>query len=99
MAPRKTAQDLKKEKEKLEQELKIKQQNLKALKKQSAELQRRERTHRLCTHGALLEQYMSPDDFTDEQISYALNEIFNVPDIRKFLQEIREQTNSATEIP
>lgn len=99
MAQRKTVQDLKKEQEKLEQELKIKQQNLKALKKQSAELERRERTHRLCTHGAMLEQYLNPDEYTDDQISYILREIFNDPSFREFLREIREQNASTTEIP
>lgn len=98
MTRRKTIEDLQKEQEKLEQELKVKQQNLKMVKQQAKELDRKNRTHRLCTHGAMLEQYLNPDEFTDEQISYFMNEVFNDPGIKEFLQEIKKQTNTATEI-
>ena len=58
MARKKMIEELRSEQEKLEQELKVKTQNLKALRQQDTELARKERTHRLCTHGAMLEQYL-----------------------------------------
>lgn len=89
MTRRKTIEDLRKEQEKLEQELKIKQQNLKMVKQQAKELERRNRTHRLCTHGAMLEQYLSPDEYTDEQIKDILRELFTEPSVLRFLDEVK----------
>ena len=64
MARKKTIDELRIEREKAEQDLKLRQENLKKLKAKEAELTRNARTHRLCTHGAMLEQYLSPDEFT-----------------------------------
>ena len=89
MTRTKTAQDLQKMQEKLEQELKIKQQNLKMVKQQAKELDRRNRHHRLCTHGAMLEQYLSPDEYTDEQIKDILRELFTEPSVLRFLDEVK----------
>ena len=58
MARTKTVEELQAEQERIENELKIKTQKLKALKQQQQEQLRKERTHRLCTHGAMLEQYL-----------------------------------------
>ena len=59
MARKKTLEELQAEREKAEQDLKMRQENLKKLKQKEAELTRSQRTHRLCTHGAMLEQYIS----------------------------------------
>ena len=97
MARTKTAQDLQKMQEKLEQELKIKQQNLKMVKQQAKELDRRNRTHRLCTHGAMLEQYLSPDEFTDEQISAILRSLFTDQGVISFLNDVKRQSEGPSE--
>ena len=76
MARKKTLEELQAEREKAEQDLRMRQENLKKLKQKEAELTRSQRTHRLCTHGAMLEQYISPDEFTDEQIDRILKAIF-----------------------
>ncbi len=79
MARKKTVEELRKDLEKAEQDLKIRQENLKKLKQKEAELSRKQRTHRLCTHGAILEQYLPPDEFTDEQIEQILKSLFRKP--------------------
>lgn len=79
MARKKTLEELQAEREKAEQDLRMRQENLKKLKQKEAELTRSQRTHRLCTHGAMLEQYISPDEFTDEQIDRILKSLFTAP--------------------
>ena len=68
MPQKKTLEDLLIEREKAEQNLKLQQEKLKQLKKKEAELARNARTHRLCTHGAMLEQYLSTDEYPDELV-------------------------------
>ena len=53
MARKKTIDELRIEREKAEQDLKLRQGNLRKLRKKEAELTRNARTHRLCTHGAM----------------------------------------------
>ncbi len=93
MARKKTIEELQSEQEKLEQELKVKQQNLKALRRQKAELTRKERTHRLCTHGAMLEQYLAPERFTDEQVSEMLKVIFNWDPVIQLMKDADQYNN------
>lgn len=93
MAKKKTLQELQEEQERMENELKIKTQKLKALKQQEKELARKERTHRLCTHGAMLEQYLPPEEFSDDQIDKILRSVFQSENVRQFIDRIREQTD------
>ena len=93
MARKKTIDELRIEREKAEQDLKLKQDNLRKLRKKEAELTRNARTHRLCTqtHGAMLEQYLSPDEFTDEQIESILKSVFRRTDIIEMLESVKRQ--------
>lgn len=91
MARKKTIEELRMEREKAEQDLKIRQQNLKKLKQKEAELTRRERTHRLCTHGAMLEKYLDPEEFTSEQIDYFLNVLFRKQETQDLLDYARRK--------
>ncbi len=93
MARKKPIEELRIEQEKLEQEMKLKAQNLKVLKQKQAELERKERTHRLCTHAAILEQYLPPEEYTDEQINGILTQIFRSPDVIDLLREVKRQQN------
>ena len=68
MARAKTVEELQAEQERIENELKVKTQKLKALKQQQQEQLRKERTHRLCTHGTMLEQHLPPEEFTEDWI-------------------------------
>ena len=91
MARKKTIDELRIEREKAEQDLKLRQENLRKLRKKEAELTRNARTHRLCTHGAMLEQYLSPDEFTDDQIESILKSVFRRTDIIEMLESIKRQ--------
>ena len=97
MARTKTIQELQAEQEKMEEELKIKTQKLKALRQQEKELARKERTHRLCTHGAMLEQYLPPEEFSDDQIDKILRSVFQSENVRQFVDRFREQTDEQPE--
>lgn len=97
MAKKKTLQELQEEQEKMENELKVKTQKLKALKQQEKEFARKERTHRLCTHGAMLEQYLPPEENTDEQIDRFLRTLFSLPEVMQILNRIKEETDEQPE--
>ena len=97
MAKKKTAQDLRTEQERLENELKIKNQKLKTLKQQEKELARKERTHRLCTHGAMLEQYLPPEEYTDEQIDRFLRTLFQIPEVMQILHRVKAEFEEQSE--
>ena len=86
MARKMTIEELRMEREKAEQDLKNQQQKLKTLRRQEAEMTRNARPHRLCTHGAMLEQYLNPEEYTDEQIERILKDIFRRPDIASMIQ-------------
>ena len=91
MAKKKTIQELQEEQERMENELKVKSQKPKALKQQEKELARKERTHRLCTHGAMLEQYLPPDEYTDDEIDKILRTVFQSDSIRQFVNSVMQQ--------
>ena len=97
MARTKTVEELQAEQERIEKELKIKTQKLKALQQQEKELARKERTHRLCTHGAILEQYLPPEEFSDDQIDKILRSVFQSENVKHFIDRIKEQTDEQTE--
>lgn len=97
VARKKTIDELRIEREKAEQDLKLRQENLKKLKAKEAELTRNARTHRLCTHGAMLEQYLSPEEFTTEQIERILKALFRRSDNLEMIQSVKRQAESQSE--
>ena len=97
MARKKTIDELRIEREKAEQDLKLRPENRKKLKAREAELTRAARTHRLCTHGAMLEQYLSPDEFTDEQYDRILKALFRRSDNLEMIQSVKRQAESQRE--
>ena len=61
------------------------------IKKQIADLQRNERTHRLCTRGAYLEKLLvEPELFTDEDVFAFLDYALNTPYAKTRLNSILE---------
>ena len=63
----------------------------KRLKKQIAEVQRNERTHRLCTRGAYLEKLLvEPELFTNEDVFAFLDYALNTPYAKTRLNSILE---------
>lgn len=61
----------------------------KRIKKQIDELQRRERTHRLCTRGAYLEKLLQePELLSDEEVFRFLDYAINTPYAKKALENL-----------
>ena len=80
---------LNREMEKTEAKLRWAQHQEKILEHQIKKLTRKERTHRLCTRGAMLESYLShPENVTDEQIDVILKTLFHRNDIRQSIAKI-----------
>ncbi|MBR1797566.1 MAG: DUF3847 domain-containing protein [Clostridiales bacterium] len=94
MARKKTLDDVRADRERTEQKIKSEEQRLKILRAQEKELTRKERTHRLCNHGAMLEQYLDPEKYTTEQIEVILKTVFNLPDVIGMLSK-KEQEPTA----
>ena len=74
----------------------------KRIKKQIAEVQRNERTHRLCTRGAYLEKLLiEPELFTDEDVFRFLDYAFDTPyvnnEFNKRLEKKRKEAKAAVE--
>ena len=74
------------------EQLKKEKQRLKILQNQRKVLERKARTHRLCQHGALLERYFPPDEFTDEMIRFLMDGTFNRQDeaVRDLMEEVKD---------
>ncbi len=52
-------------------------------------LNRKERTHRLCTRGAMLERYIpNPDTITNEQVDMILNNLFHQTNAKQIIEII-----------
>ena len=59
------------------------------IEKTEAKLRRKERTHRLCTRGAMLESYFPhPEAVTDEQVSQILRVLFHQEAARQLMESI-----------
>ena len=56
---------------------------------QIKQLTRAERTHRLCSHGGMLEKFIErPDILSDEQIMKLLTFVFHKDDVQAMLREM-----------
>lgn len=82
-------QELEAERQKAKHELKIAEQNVKILESEKRRLTRNQRTHRLCNHGGLLECFLPPDQFSDEQMEAILKEIFQRPETKELMERIK----------
>ena len=82
-------QKLNREIERTEAKLRRAQHEEKILENQIKTLTRKERTHRLCTRGAMLEKYLpNPAEITDEQINVILNVLFHHSDTRQLIEKV-----------
>ena len=53
------------------------------------EIKIKERTHRLCSHGGMLEKFIErPDILSDEQIMKLLTFVFHKDDVQAMLREM-----------
>ena len=71
------------------QKIRFLQNKKKAVESEMKYLTRAERTHRLCTRGAMLESYLGdPSKVTDEQVSRLLKDVFRLQDVMDIKDEV-----------
>ena len=87
MPKKKTREELVSDLAKTKRKAKRSNQEVKILEKMLSEQIRKERTHRLCNHGADLEVYLKPEVFTDEEIRSILKEIFALPSVKELVEK------------
>ena len=87
MPRKKTREELVSDLAKTKRKAKRSNQEVKILEKMLSEQIRKERTHRLCNHGADLEVYLKPEVFTDEEIRSILKEIFALPSVKELVEK------------
>jgi len=88
---KRSLQDLEAEQKNVELELKVMSQKRRILEQQKKELTRQQRTHRLCSHGGLLEYFLPPDQFSDEQMKAVLKELFRKPETQVLLDRVKSE--------
>ena len=75
------------EAERTKRQIKYYEDKVKILEHKIPQLTRKERTHRLCTRGAMLEKYLQePDLLTDEEIQEFLTRIFSLSGVERTLE-------------
>ena len=80
---------LNRELEKSEKKLRKAINDEKALQHQLKQLTRKERTHRLCTRGAMLESHLPhPESVTDGQVSTILKVLFCRSDTKRLVEQV-----------
>ena len=88
---------LRSEKAKAEQKLRACQHREKILERQMSELTRKERTHRLCTRGGMLESFLQePERLTDDDVMLLLKLIFHRQDTQDILKKLLEREKPET---
>ena len=96
-----TLKELYAEKGKVQEELRKAKQKEKILNNQLNKLTRNERTHRLCTRGAMLETFLPhPELLTDDEIMSLLKAVFHTNQAEstvKKLARLSEARGSLTE--
>ena len=71
--------------------------NEKALQHQLKQLTRKERTHRLCTRGGMLESFLQePERLTDDDVMLLLKLIFHRQDTQELLKKLLEREKPET---
>ena len=83
---------LNRELEKSEKKLRKVINDEKALQHQLKQLTRKERTHRLCTRGGMLESFLQePERLTDDAVMVLLKIIFHRQDTQELLKKMLER--------
>ena len=94
MAHKKSLEELKEEIEKVKQDKKVAEQELKKYEHLEQELTRRARTHQLCTRGGMLEKYINPEVYSDQQVGEILRLTFQLPEVIEILNRIKQESES-----
>ena len=93
----KSIDELREMKSKGEAKIKYMENKIKYLESQEKQLTRKERTHRLCTRGAMLEKFLGcPNELTDEQVEEILKIAFHPEAIGRAIEQFRESNENTT---
>ena len=93
----KSLDELREIKAKSEAKIKYMENKIKYLESQEKHLTRKERTHRLCTRGAMLEKFLGcPNELTDEQVEEILKIAFHPEAVGKAIEQFRESNENTT---
>ena len=93
----KSADELREMKAKNEAEIRRLENKIKYLDSQAKQFTRKERTHRLCTRGAMLEKYLGcPENLTDEQVETILKVAFHTEAVGKAIEHFKESNEKFT---
>ena len=93
----KTPSELREMKTRNEAKIKYMENKIKYLASQEKQLTRKERTHRLCTRGAMLEKFLGcPNELTDEQVEEILKIAFHPEAVGKAIEQFRESNENTT---
>ncbi len=98
MSQKEKLEKINKDIEETENHLRRVEQEEKILQHQLKTLNRKERTHRLCTRGAMLESYLpQPKILTDEQVNLILKTLFNSSSINQIFDKILVENQRKSE--
>ena len=93
----KTPSELREIKAKNEAKIKYMENKIKYLESQEKQLTRKERTHRLCTRGAMLEKFLGcPNELTDEQVEEILKIAFHPEAVGRVIEQFIESNENTT---
>ena len=93
----KSIDELREMKSKGEAKIKHMENKIKYLESQEKHLIRKERTHRLCTRGAMLEKFLGcPNELTDEQVEEILKIAFKSEAVGRAIEKFRESNENTT---
>ena len=93
----KSIDELREMKAKGEAKLKVLHNKSKYYESQINLLTRKERTHRLCTRGAMLEKYLGcPEILTDEQVETILKVAFHTEAVGKAIEHFKDSNENTT---
>ena len=91
----KSAAELREMKAKNKAEIRRLENKIKYLDSQAKQLTRKERTHRLCTRGAMLEKYLvCPEILTDEQVETILKVAFHNEAVSKAIEHFKKSNEN-----
>ena len=93
----KSIDELREIKTKNEAEIRRLENKIKYLDSQAKQLTRKERTHSLCTRGAMLEKYLGcPEILTDEQVETILKVAFHTEAVGKAIEHFKDSNENST---
>lgn len=89
----KSVEELREMKAKGDAQIKAMENKKKYYDSQIKLLTRKERTHRLCTRGAMLEKYLG--EFTDEQVETILKIAFHTEAVGRAIEHFKESNETS----